>query len=29
VHRGCRRIDPPGGHKGERGKQPKKRHGDE
>ena len=26
VHRGCRRVDPPGGHKGQRGKQPKKRH---
>jgi hypothetical protein len=28
VHRGCRRVDPPRGHKQQRGKRPKKHHGD-
>jgi hypothetical protein len=26
VHRGCGRVDPPGGYKEENGKQPKKHH---
>jgi hypothetical protein len=26
VHSGCGRVNPPGGHKGERGKRPKKRY---
>jgi hypothetical protein len=29
VHRGCRWVDPPGGHKYQRGKQPKKHHADD
>jgi hypothetical protein len=29
VHHGCRRVDPPGGHKHHRGKRPKKRHTDD
>src|SRR6516162_8257682 len=29
VHRGCRWVDPPGGHKGQRGKRPKKYHADD
>jgi hypothetical protein len=29
VHRGRRRIDPPRGQKGQRGKRPKKRHSDD
>jgi hypothetical protein len=28
VYRGCRWIDPPRGHKRQRGKRPKKRHSD-
>jgi hypothetical protein len=29
VHRGCRWVDPPGGHKDQRGKRPKKHHADD
>jgi hypothetical protein len=29
MYGGCRRVDPPGGHKGQRGKQPKKRPSDD
>jgi hypothetical protein len=29
VHRGCRWVDPAGGHKGQRGKRPKKHHADD
>ena len=29
VHRGCRWVDPPGGHKDQRGEQPKKHHADD
>src|SRR5271155_3427592 len=29
VHRGCRWVDPPGGHKYQRGKRPKKHHADD
>jgi hypothetical protein len=29
VHRGCRWVDPPGGHKDQRGKRPKKHHSDD
>jgi hypothetical protein len=29
VHRGCRRVDPPGGHKDQRGKRPEKHHSDD
>jgi hypothetical protein len=29
VYRGCGRVDPPRGHKKERGKRPKKHHGDD
>src|SRR5258708_15494589 len=29
VHCGCRWVDPPGGHKDQRGKRPKKRHADD
>src|SRR5271169_809927 len=29
VYRGCRWVDPPGGHKDQRGKRPKKHHADE
>jgi hypothetical protein len=29
VHGGCRRVDPPCGHKEQRGKRPKKHHGDD
>jgi hypothetical protein len=28
VHRGCRWVDPPGGHKDQRGKRPNKHHAD-
>jgi hypothetical protein len=28
VHHGCRWVDPPGGHKDQRGKRPKKHHAD-
>jgi hypothetical protein len=29
MHRGRRRVDPPGGHKGQRGKQPEKNASDD
>jgi hypothetical protein len=29
VHCGCRWVDPPGGHKDQSGKRPKKRHADD
>jgi hypothetical protein len=29
VHRSCRWVDPPGGHKDQRGKRPKKHHSDD
>jgi hypothetical protein len=29
VHCGCRWVDPPGGHKDQRGKRPKKHHADD
>jgi hypothetical protein len=29
VHRGCGRVDPPGGHKDQRGKRPKKHYADD
>jgi hypothetical protein len=29
VHRGCRWVDPPDGHKNQRGKRPKKHHADD
>jgi hypothetical protein len=29
VHGGCGRVDPPCGHKEQRGKRPKKHHGDD
>ena len=29
VHRGCRRVDPPGGDEDQRGKRPKKHHADD